>query len=372
MEPRRGRPRTGVMGSFESTIRDKVDSYRPDPRSGWGALTIQVELGQESALQGYKQPSRSTIAAYLKSRNKVRTYGEKRVSTTVPCYPAAAAHDLWQLDAEGNREVNALGTSCMLNLKDSFSKAYVGSLPLVFEKPRNHPKAKHYQYLLRLAFLEFGMNKRLQTDHESVFFDNKSSSPFPTSLHLWLIGLGIELCYTPSGKPQKQGMVERAHQTMYQQVIAGQTFDNYEQLFSRCQQRRNRLNHLIPSASTQKLPPLVACPNAVKSPRHYQVDMEEKIFDLDNIKNYLRQQKWFRSVSKDKTVSLGGWVYYLPKAIPKMQVEIRFNYRMSTFIFIDANKTKVNSRPAQGLTFKELAGNLEEFIRFRESPVRSP
>ncbi len=128
------------------------------------------------------------------------------------------------MDAEGNKKVAGLGTVCMINLKDVFSKTYVGCLPLVFEKSCNHPQKAHYQRLMRLAFLEFGMNRHLQVDHESVFFDNQSASPFPTELHLWLTGLGIEVCYRPKGKPQKQGMVERSHQTMHQQVVAGQTF----------------------------------------------------------------------------------------------------------------------------------------------------
>lgn len=366
LEPPRGRPKTGVMGSFDEAIRQQVEQYRPG-RHGWGALTIQVELQHEQALQSLRHPCRSTIAAYLKYKGKARPYKKHFELPSKPCYPANFAHDLWQMDAEGNKQVSRLGTVCMVNLKDAFSKTYVGSLPLVFEKSCNHPQKVHYQRLLRLAFLEFGMNRRLQVDHESVFFDNHSASPFPTELHLWLTGLGIEICYTPKGKPQKQGMVERSHQTMHQQVVAGQTFDDYRQLFDRCQQRRSRLNRDIPSRSTQNLPPLLNCPQAEKSERVYQVDTEEKIFDPQEIKNLLRQGRWYRSVSKDKTASLGGKVYYLPKAQPKTEVEIKFNPYKSTFLFFDANGEFINSRPAQGITFNELAGDLEDFRKFLQS-----
>ena len=238
--------------------------------------------------------------------------------------------------------------------------------PLVFEKPCNHPRKAHYQTLLRLAFTEFGMNRRLQVDHESVFFDNTSPSPYPTELHLWLIGLGIEVCYTPKGKPQKQGMVERSHQTMGLQVTAGQTFGSYRQLFGRCQQRRERLNWDIPSRSTNNQPPLVACPKAVKSGRPYQVSLEKEVFEDQRIKKTLAKGKWFRSTSKDKTVCLGGRVYCLPKAKPKSEVEIRFNPYRNTFLFFDADQKFVNSRPAQGLSFNELSGDLEEFKKFLE------
>lgn len=354
------------MSSFDKSIHQKVEQYRP-ARVGWGALTIQVELRQEADMKGMRQPSRSTIAAFLKDKGKTKPY-KKHVDFPVPpCYASEFPHDLWQMDAEGNKQVAGLGTVCMLNLKDSFSKTYVGSLPLVFEKTCNHPQKTHYQTLLRLAFLEFGMNRRLQVDHESVFFDNISASPFPTDLHLWLIGLGIELCYTPKGQPQKQGMVERSHQTMHTQVIAGQTFTHYRQLFERCQQRRNRLNRHIPSRSTNNQPPLVACPQAEKAEKTYKVALEEEIFDPQKIKNFLRSAKWYRTVSKDKTISLGGRVYYLPKAAPKTEMEIRFNPHKTTFLFFDANGKLVNSKPAQGLSFNELAGDLETFIIFLQS-----
>jgi len=351
------------MGSFDKAIHQKVEQYRPG-REGWGALTIQVELRQESDLRAHRQPSRSTIAAFLKDKGKTKPYKKHLDLPCKPCYSAAFPHDLWQMDAEGNKQVAGLGTVCVVNLKDAFSKTYVGSLPLVFEKPCNHPQKAHYQRLMRLAFLEFGMNRRLQVDHESVFFDNISTSPFPTELHLWLTGLGIEVCYTPKGKPQKQGMVERSHQTMHQQVTAGQTFACYRQLFDRGQQRRSRLNRDIPSRSTQNQPPLLNCPQAEKSERAYQTEVEEKIFEPQKIKNLLRQGRWYRTVSKDKTVALGGRVYYLPKANPKTEVEIRFNPYKSTFLFFNAIGKFINSRPAQGLTYSELAGDLEEFNNF--------
>jgi transposase InsO family protein len=366
LEPKTGRPKSGAMGSFDKAVKEKVEHYRPS-QAGWGPLTIQVELLHEAGLEGLRKPSRSTIASYLKEKGKTRPYKKHVPLHTAPCYPPKFPHDLWQMDAEGNRRVDKLGTVCTINLKDSFSKAYVGSLPLVFNKPCNHPQKAHYQTLLRLAFTEFGMNHRLQVDHESVFFDNNSASPFPTELHLWLLGLDIEICYTPKGSPQKQGMVERSHQTMFRQVIAGQTFDSYAQLYERCQQRRKRLNLDIPSRSTNNQPPLLACPSAIRSDRPYCIDKEKEIFDAAKIKKFLSAGKWYRSVSKDKTVSLGGRVYYLPNATPKMELQISFNSEKSEFNFFDADGKLVNSKTAQGISFNELAGNLESYALFLKS-----
>jgi transposase InsO family protein len=356
------------MGSFDNRIAAKVDGYRPE-KTGWGPITIKVELGRERVLKGLARPSRSTIAAYLKSQGKTRTRQKRIPLPTSPCYPPEFPHDLWQMDAEGNKQVKGLGTVCMINLKDSFSKTYVNSLPLVFANPCSHPEKSNYQTLLRLAFLEFGMNRRLQVDHESIYYDNKSASPFPTSFHLWLTGLGIELCYTPKGQPQKQGMVERAHQTMHLQVTAGQSFDCYRQLMDRCQERRERLNHEIPSRSTQDMPPLVANPKAVKSGKPYSVERENQMFDPKRIQDLLAQGRWFRRISTNKKVNLGGHVYHLPKASPNTEVEIRFNRYRSTFIFFDANRKLINTKPALGLAFEDLAGDLEAFQKFVQENI---
>jgi hypothetical protein len=361
--PLQGRPKSGVLGSFDSLIREKIDKYRPHTE-GWGALTIRTELSFESDLAGKKLPCQSSIGSYLQATGKTRRYKQSSELPCHPCYPPAFVHDLWQMDAEGNKKVEGLGTVCMINLKDSASKTYVGTLPFVFEKACNHPQKFHYQTLLRMAFMEFGMNHRLQLDHESVFFDNQSTTPYPTEFYLWLLGLGITVCFTPKGRPQQQGMVERAHQTMHQQVTAGQSFENYQQLFDRCQQRRHRLNYDIPSKSTQNLAPLVACPQAIRSQRPYLFDQEEAIFDPKRIQTFLEQGRWLRNVSKDRTVSLGGKVYYLPNAVPNAEVRIKYDAANNEFHFFDADQLLINQRPAKGLTFKELAPDFDTSIAF--------
>lgn len=327
-------------------------------------MSIQVELGFEDLLQDKPLPSRSLIGHYLKEQGKTRGYQKYVPLPTSPCFTPKWPHHLWQLDAEGNKKVSGLGTVCVLNVKDIFSKAYVGTLPLLFGKPCNHPRKEDYQRLMRLCFLEFGMNGQLQVDHESVFFDNHSQSPFPTEFHLWLRGMGIILCFTPKGMPHKQGTVERSHQTMHRQVAEGKSFSNERELFSMCQRRRHRLNHDIPSSSTDGKPPLAACSKAVFSGRRYSPDIEAEIFDFTLIQDYLSEGRWYRMVAACRTVSLGGKVYYLPNAKPKTEVAIRYDPTKNQFLFYDPDNALVDARPTQGLSFKELAGDLDGFNKF--------
>ena len=68
--------------------------------------------------------------------------------------------------------------------------------------------------MLRRAFLTTGLPRRITFDHGTVFYDNTSPSPFPTRLHLWLLALGIDVCFTRKRCPTDHAKIERTHQTM--------------------------------------------------------------------------------------------------------------------------------------------------------------
>lgn len=67
----------------------------------------------------------------------------------------------------------------------------------------------------------------------------------------------------------------------------------------------------LPCSSLQHKPPLVAFPEADHSGRSYAAQLEKELLDLGRIDRLLETGRWFRRVSKDLTVSLGGWVYYV-------------------------------------------------------------
>ena len=51
-----------------------------------------------------------------------------------------------------------------------------------------------------LASTERGLPDRLATDHDRIFSDETSKSPFPTRFHLWLLVLGIDLQFGRLGR----------------------------------------------------------------------------------------------------------------------------------------------------------------------------
>jgi len=125
------------------------------------------------------------------------------------------------MDAQGAIDVATIGQVSILNIVDVRSRLKVESFPCL---DTSHPNTQDYQLTLRRAFLQYGLPERLSLDHDSVFYDNASPSPFPTTLHLWLIGLGIEVRFIEDPPPTKHNLIERNHQTLYQQAVAEQTF----------------------------------------------------------------------------------------------------------------------------------------------------
>jgi hypothetical protein len=105
--------------------------------------------------------------------------------------------------------------------------------------------------MLRRAFLSSGLPRRISLDHRTVFYDNTSPSPFPTTLHLWLLALGIDVCFTRKRCPTDHAKIERTHQTMTLQALLGQYWPGQAALWTGLDARRTMLNQYIPSAVLQ-------------------------------------------------------------------------------------------------------------------------
>lgn len=361
LAPQMGRPKIGPLGTFSKELIAKIDEYRPG-KEGWGSDTIKVELDLDKKLAGLKKPSPMSINRYLKSKNRIAKRSKHAPLQTEPIVLTKKPHDLWQLDAEGNCHIENVGFVAMLNIKETHCKVYIQNFPCLLAGAFNHATTIDYQNVLRLSMMEFGTPKGLQVDHESIYYDNVNPSPFPTTFHLWLIGLRIEMHLTPKGKPYKQGAVERSHQTFQKQVVKGCSFKNWKKLFVRCQQRRKRLNYHIPCSTLNKTPPLIANPKAASSGRSYHPAREEELFASKRIYTYLAKGKWYRKVSTGKVCWVGARKYHLPNAIPNTETMITFDKKTKNFLFYDAGNNLIDQKPALGLTFKELSGNIKEFL----------
>jgi len=357
LENQRGRPPRGALSSYPDDLVTLIKELR-EKHEGWGAINILVELEEEYSYSASDLPSIASLNRYLKTNGFIKSY--------VPSSPFPKSnkcnkksnriHGVWELDAQGAVKVKGIGHQAMINIKDTKSRLHCMAFPVSVGNSNTQPKTKCYYWALRLAFEQWGLPKAIQVDKDAVFYENRSKSPFPKSLHAWLISLGIEVCFIKHSPPTQNAMIERAHQTMERQVLKGQKYDCWKSLFQYCNKRRKRMNENVPNRSLANKPPLKAYPKATHSGRPYSIEKEAELIDLKKLHSYLAKCKWYRQCSTTKTLSLGGQQYYLKNAKPNSQLQIKFCNRSKKLIFRDANELFVAKLPIKELTIEKIMG----------------
>lgn len=352
LTPRRGRPPTGILGTFPPEVRLALRQMREE-HPGWGPETLRLELAGRG-LTGASLPSRSRIAAFLRQEGLTRPYRHRSdLPQPSPASPRRV-HEEWAMDAQGVIQTPS-GEVSVINIIDEVSHLLVGSR-LSFGT--SHPSQRDYQVALRLAFSQYGLPERISLDRDGVFYDNNSSSPFPTSLHLWLIGLRVEVRFIQRPPPQEHSRIERTHQTVERQAIWGQAPADTAAFQRRLDRRREFLNQRYPSASLGGKPPLVAFPEARHSGRPYRPEWEEEMLDMDRVGAYLAQGRWFRRTSSQGQFGLGGHLYTLGKRFARQEVKITFDPQTWELICQPQNGEPAVRLPIQGVSKADLMGEL--------------
>lgn len=379
MQVKQGRPANGFLSSFPSSMVSLIKQLRVD-HPGWGASFILYEMTEKHGYSYSDLPDVATVNRYFKQIGLIpKRIPQKELPSLRSSSLVRYCHDLWEMDAQGAVKTIGLDYVVIINIKDTKSKAYIMSFPVMVRTRNHQPKTKHYQWALRLAFIEWGLPKVIQVDKDSVFYPNSSGSPFPTLFHLWLLSLGIQLNFIEHPPPIENAMVERAHQTIDRQVLKGQSYSCWKQLWMSCQERRNLLNRIQVNPHAKSRPALVAFPNAIKNRRKYQIEKESEQIQLKKVYKYLSECDWYRTTSKDKTFSLANKVYYLKTAKPKAQMHFRFSNRSKKLICRDANEQIIDRIPLKGITIFDIMGNTQNDIiktykkigRSRNFPIES-
>jgi len=377
LESQVGRPKKGALSTYPQVLRDLIFKIR-ERHEGWGANTILVELEQEYDYHKDELPGVDAVNRYIKQKGFVK---ERIPSGKMPLEKCKNKikhfHDLWEMDAEGAVGVSGLGYVSNINIKDAKSKVHCMAFPVHVKGQMSQPKTDSYLWTLRLAFEKWGLPKAIQVDRDSVFIDNTSKSPFPSKMHLLLIGLGVKLCFINLPPPLKQAMVERSHQTLNKQTIEGQHYDNWKKLFQFTNKRRKRMNEKLPNRSLGGKAPLEAFPTARHCGRHYELAKEEQLIHMGKIYKYLSKCCWYRKISNVKTLSLSGKIYYLKNAKPYEQVQIKFCNRSKKLIFRDAKELFIAKLPLKdfsiqdimGASAKDLISTKKKLFRLKDFPL---
>jgi len=103
-----GRPRSGALSSFGAGVGEEIKQMR-DKHKGWGPTTILSELKTDGKIPSSQLPSRSSIGRFLKDQKLSKTYERHSALPVEVCKKAKRCHSLWQVDGQGNTEVNNIG-----------------------------------------------------------------------------------------------------------------------------------------------------------------------------------------------------------------------------------------------------------------------
>jgi putative transposase len=358
LTPHRGRPATGFLSTVPQPLRDAILTLRR-AHPGWGPTTILAELRADSAWHDHPLPSRSRIAALFKHAKLTRRYARHSDLPTSKPATDLQPHDEWELDAQGWMLVDGIGKVCLVNVLDVVSRLKVESYPCLHT---TNPPLETYQLTLRRAFLTTGLPQRISFDHGTVFFDNTTTSPFPTRLHLWLLALGVEVRFTRIRRPTDHAKIERMHQTMTLQALLGQHWADPVQLWHGLDARRNRLNQDIPSWVLGGQAPLQAYPHAIHSGRHYRPEWETDMLDVNRIYPYLASCRWLWRVKGNSCIALGGTDYYIGKPLCGQAMEITFDVQHCVFLANVIGTHKTLALPPQNMTVPDLMGELSQFL----------
>jgi hypothetical protein len=355
---RMGRPRTGALGQYASELVQTLLTLRK-AHPGWGPVTILVEAKKDQRFVGKPIPSRSRIAAYLKEQGLVKPYEHHQVLPEPKAEPIERPHQEWEVDAQGRIQIDGLGRVSIINIEDVVTHLMIDSLPCLHT---SHANTQDYQLILRRAFVQYGLPEQISLDHDSVFYDNQISSPFPTLLPLWLIGLGIGVRFIHRAPPADHALIERAHQTLTQQAVTGQTFWASASLQAMLTGRIHFLNWDYPSRSLQGQPPMKAYPQAASPIRPFRLEWENEMLDLHRIYDYLAQGRWFRLTGPVGMFALGAQRYNARTRFAHQTLEITFDPLSRQFVCLPETSPVSFRLAAKGLTKEALIGELDPLI----------
>lgn len=351
--PPMGRPPSGALGSFPPGIRETLRQLREE-HPGWGPETLRLEL--EARLpESARLPSRSRIAAFLHQEGLTRPYERRQPLPQPKAEHPQHPHQVWEVDAQGVLNLASGHRVSIVNIVDVVSRLKVESTPCW---QVSHPSRLDYQIALRRAFLRHGLPQRVTLDHDTVFYDNASASPFPTPLHLWLIALGVEVTFIEHPPPRDHSRVERTHQIVERQALCGQGLPDRTSVWKSLDARREFLNSRYPCRSLGHQPPLTAFPEARHSGRPYRLEWEKEMLDMGRVWNYLARGCWVRRVSSQGQVALGGQSYYLGPAFAGQQVKMTFDPQTKELVCCPEKGGGPIRLPIQGLTPDDLMGEL--------------
>jgi hypothetical protein len=312
----------------------------------WGAELLRVVLAQE-------QPA-AILPATRTHRRHLRRAGLQPAPAGRPPTSrrqhvprADVPHQGWQTDASEELRLQSGRRVCWLRVVDECSGAFLQTV--VFPSARWQQVDRcAIQDSFRAIFRRWGRPGRLRVDNGYPW---GSSGAFPPELALWLLGLGIELIWIEPGRPQQNGVIERA-QGVGQNWAEPHTCADAQTLQRRCDALDRLQRERYPYRNGQSR--LATFPQLRHSGRRYGRQWEARHWELGRVLQALAGTVVVRQVDRQGCVSLYNRTRYVSKQRAGQAVYVALDASGPTWVVACADGTQLRTLAAEELTAERI------------------
>lgn len=365
-----GPPQTGILSTFDPLVRFailRVKRQHPE----WGAVVVLDEVAQRPSIKGRKLPKPAQTAAYFHQFGNRLVTHQRNLRLPPPVEPIPEGKDVvvFQLDMQERLHVDPLGYFNVTNVRAPKWGITVGCFPHQAGEKRWERKVSQVEARedCRDTFEKWGLPDIFQTDKDKVLVCT-DQSPFPSDFTLWLVGLGI--LHKLIQRVTQNASVERSHRTFDKQMLSGLKVETWPDFLAHVQSELTRLNERIPSRANacRGQIPIQAHPEALTPKRPYRRDLEDQLFDMQRVFQYLAGGKWIRHTSAKGQFHFADRVYSVGTAYRFQFVTITFDLETRQFVAYSQTGEEIKRLPADWLTEVRIRG-LSEYEVVKEQPA---
>lgn len=368
LQPKKpGPPPRGILSTVDPVVRFailRVKLHHPE----WGAVVVLDEVAQRASVPGLKLPKPAQVGAYFHQfGNRLVTYKRNlRLPPPIEPIPESPDRVVFQLDMQERLYLEPLGYFNVLQIRAPRWGMTVGCYPHPAGEKRWQRKVSQHEARedCRATFEKWGLPDVMQTDKDKVLVCT-AETPFPTDFTLWLVALGIH--HKIIQRVTQNASVERSHRTFDKQMLSGVTLDTWTAFFEHIEREQTRLTERIPSRAKacRGQIPIQAHPEARTPKCIYRRELEDQLFDLQRVFQYLAGGKWLRSASPKGQFHFADRVYSVGTAYPSQYVTITFDLETKQFVVHSQTGAEIKRLPAEWLTEARIRG-LPEYVVVKE------
>lgn len=342
-----GPPARGPLSSFDPLLKYVALRLKKE-HPAWGLDVLLLHMSRRSSLRGMTLPSRTALYNYLRP-HLPRLQRQYRLPTSHPkdfVSDIVDVHQRWQMDFKGRETIAPEGQVSPFLVCDEFSSTPLAGI--IYTKRTGDPKAgltpRSIQENLRQIFCLWGLPEQLRMDRDPLWVGS-ARLEWPGTLLLWLVGLGIRPVVNRPRRPTENAQVERMCRTWKEHVAIGSASRNKSQLQAETDQAWSDRRRHLPSRNPHcgGKPPLTALPHLAQPRVYYSPQLEDVLFDMDRVFEYLSQWEWSRKVDQSGAVSMADYNRRISKKHAGQVVKVRFDKEAQAFAAYDVSGTFLRS-----------------------------